>query len=467
MSVNAERITNSKKQLKAIIEKLNNVPEKQKEKAKKSIEMCRECLKDAPATDTPVYIHITGTDKSFKTSYLLDLFDNDELRKIFSVTSHNRSENTAVPCLVEPCADVDQIIIKQVSISSKKTIRDHITKQQFSRLYDLANGATPDDYLIQILIPADTTPMKLPVIEYPGIKEGADALADQRETHKTFQKNMLQTLAKYPGFLVACFQHKISIPFGHPMDIILTKYGEFLRGSNPNQKLPLIVSMQGESAVAGYCGNTNVEKDIQNDFASYHSFDTKIQLVNPCNLDYPVKFSTPGLHVEKWIKKLSRYKNVLEIQNLILKDGGIAWSRKLLEDVCKNSSIQEALDNLFLKPWIMESEDCYDLALECYNEIENYDEVAEIKEKIRKTILNETYRPLRYFFNHEMEYLRDNLIDNHREFWCNIFSQYYAQFIQDDQRCNAIASVLWDNIVKRVDADNKGFLGTREKDLPY
>ncbi|MEA1969473.1 MAG: hypothetical protein U9N77_14795, partial [Thermodesulfobacteriota bacterium] len=54
-----------------------------------------------------------------------------------------------------------------------------------------------------------------------------------------------------------------------------------------------------------------------------------------------------------------------------------------------------------------------------------------------------------------------------REFWCNIFSQYYAQFIQDDQRCNAIANVLWDNIVKRVDADNKGFLGTREKDLPY
>ena len=467
MSINSRKVDNLKIQLKAVIEKLSSFPEDHGKNAQKHIDMCETCLKNAPATDTPIYVHITGTDKSFKTSYLLDLFDNDELRKIFSVKSHNRSENTAVPCLVEPCDQVEKINVRQTAISSKKIIREHLTRQQFKRLYDLAEGAQPDDYLIHILIPSDETPMKLPVIEYPGIKTGADALKEHQKIHRIFQDNLIQTLRNYPGFLVACFQHKISIPYGHPMDIILTKYGEILKNTLNTKKLPLVISMQGESAVSAYCGNTDVENDIKNDFASYYNFDTQIQLVNPCNFDFPVKFTTPGPYAEKWIAKLSRYKNVVEIQNLILQDGGISWSRKLLEDICDSSSIQDALDILFLQPWIMESEECYSLAVECCSEIENYDEVTEIRENVRQAILRETYRPVRYFFTQEMAYIGEDLVDDHKTFWCTIISQYFNQFIHDDERCRSIADVLWNQMVQRLDAENKGFLGTREKDLPY
>jgi len=227
MILKQDRIMRLKDDIENILKKFENIDEKQEVQA--SVTLCKECLDTVPEVDIPVYVHIIGTDKSFKTSYLLDLFDNNELRQLFGVKVNNTSENTAVPCLIEPSDKVSKVTIRQLSISSKKVINKNVSPELFSRLYDLSKGAVPNDYLIQILVPSNKTVMRLPVIEYPGIKQGADALEEQKYLHKTFQANLVQNLVKFPGILVACFQHKIAIPLGHPMDIILKKYGQTLK----------------------------------------------------------------------------------------------------------------------------------------------------------------------------------------------------------------------------------------------
>jgi len=504
MSLRLTRIMRLKENIEQVLNKLLNVPSDQKSKAVYAIEKCQECLVSVPPADTPVYVHIIGTDKSFKTSYLLDLFDHKELRDLFSVKIHNTSENTAVPCLVEPSEKVKQITIRQLSISSGAVMQENLSSESFGNLYDLSRGAVPDDYLLQVLLPAQQTPMKLPVIEYPGIKEGADAAKEQKTLHKTFQQNLIQNLIRFPGILVACFQHKVAIPPGHPMDIILKKYGEILNtddswqnlpssplsqmerdrerqdyarydvdstvkkyGEVSKHKLPLIISFQGASAITGYCGNTNVEKDIATDFRSYKAFDTTIQLINPYNHAYPLLFGTPGPYVDSWIRNLSRYKDVYEIHQQITLDGGVGWSRALLEDICHNSHIQEALDNIFLRPWIMESEACIAKSNEILSEIETYDEVAEISEKMRCSIINGRYRSIRNFFKNELAISGDGVVENHQRFWSSIFYQYLSQFFDDNARSSSIAKILWHNLEQRLDPEHKGFLGTREQDLPY
>lgn len=463
---NQDRLMQLQKEIESIMDMLGDVPSQHRDKAQAVIDQCRACINTMPAVDTPVYIHITGTDKSFKTSYLLDLFDNDDLRDAFSVKMRNTSENTAVPCLVEPSSGVDAIIISQVSIRTGKVMQNQLTPKQFRRLYDLSFGAEPNDYLIRISIPADQTPMIRSVIEYPGIKEGADSVPRQKERHRIFQENMLATLVRYPGILVACFQHKIAIPIGHPMDAILKKYGDVLKTDFAHHKLPLVLSLQGDSAVASYCGNTNVEKDLQNDFKSYKAFESVIQLVNPFNGEYPVSFIPPGPHVDAWIGNLSKYKDLEQIKKEILKDGGVSWSRKMLDRLCTTSHIREALGNMFLAPWIKEAVAVHSRAVDVYHGINNYDEVTQIKERVRKAILNETYQPLRHFFNAELSYTHDGIIVDHQVFWTTIFSQYLGQFFQDPQRSQAISKGVWDVLTHKLDPENKGFLGTREPDLP-
>ena len=467
MRFNESRLVRLRDSISNIIEKLKATPARQRERASSAITACQECLDHVPATDTPVYVHIMGTDKSFKTSYLLDLFDHGDLQELFSVKAHNTSENTAVPCLVEPSDTVNRIVIRQLAISTGQIMRDDISPDLFGKLYDLSQGAVPGDYLLQVLVPADQTPMTLPVIEYPGIKEGADALEAQRSLHQTFEKNLVDNLIRFPGILVACFQHKIAIPVGHPMDIILKKYREVLNTGPMEHKLPLVVSLQGESAVAGYCGNTHVEKDIETDFKSYTAFDTVIQLVNPCNDRYPVKFGEPGPYVEGWISRLSRYRDLQEIQENITLDGGIAWSRKLLATICSEETIREALDIIFLMPWITRAEECLSQSMATLNEIETYDEVAEVKEKMRRIIVQGGYRSIRTYFNNELATQADGIVEDHDRFWSDIFSQYLMQFFEDDEMCRRVAQALWRNLRQRLDGGNKGFLGTREEDLPF
>ena len=467
MNADQDRLKGVYRAIESLIDKLARVPANHLERTREITELCRETLKSVPSTDTPVYIHVTGTDKSFKTSFLLDLFDNDELRKLFAVKMRHTSENTAVPCLVIPSSEVAAITISQVCITTGAVLRMDLNQNQFNRLYDLSSGAQPDDYLLRIEVPSGATPMTVPVIEYPGIKEGADAMDEQKKLHQTFQSNMLDTLVKFPGILVACFQHKIAIPPGHPLDAILKKYGTILKTGRSLHKLPLVLSMQGESAIASYCGNTNVEHDIANDFKSHTDFETLVQLVNPCNREYPVTFGEPGPHVDAWIRNLSRYQNLDEIKEQIMIDGGIAWSRRTLKDLCTSSHIQDALSSLFLRPWISEASAVHARALDCLYDIENHDEVEEIKERMRRAIINDSYQDLRSFFTSELAYAHGGIISNHEDFWTTIFAGYLEQFFRDSDRSKAISRIMWQNLRQRLDPEDKGFLGTREEDLPH
>lgn len=467
MNASPDRLKHLRREMESIIRQFTLLPETHRERARNIIEQCTKSLEAAPSLDTPVYVHITGTDKSFKTSYLLDLFDNDELRQLFSVKIRTTSENTAVPCLVEPSEQVDALGVSQVSISTGEIIQDHLTPEEFNSLYDLSGGAEPDDYLIRIEIPAHATAMDLPVIEYPGIKEGADSTDRQIVLHRKFQENMMACLVKFPGILVACFQHKVFIPKGHPMDAILKKYGDALKTNFAHHKLPLVLSLQGESAVASYCGNTNVEQDIQSDFKSFTDFDAVVQLINPCNSEYPVHFIPPGPFVDGWIQRLSKYRNLDEIIEHIRHDGGISWSRQLLKNLCTTSYIREALDNIFLKPWITEATGLLARAIDTYHEIAGHDEVAEIRERMRRTIVDDAYQSLRQIFEDELSYTHENIIIDHPEFWISVFSNYLDQFFQEEKRSKAIAGAMWDRLFQRIDPEKKGFLGTQETDVPY
>ncbi len=467
MNANPDRMMQLQQELESIADQLQSVPESHKTKAQNALDRCLECLKSVPVVDTPIYIHVTGTDKSFKTSYLLDLFDNDELRRFVSVKLRTTSENTAVPCLVEPSEAVSELKADQVSISTGKTLRENLNPKQFTRLYDLSSGAEPEDYLIRIRIPAASTPMELAVIEYPGIKEGADAMERQQELHRKFQEDMMACLVKFPGILVTCFQHKVAIPPGHPLDAVLKKYGNALRTNFSHHKLPLVLSLQGETAIASYCGNTNVEQDIQSDFQSYKSFDTVIQLVNPSNTEYPVKFAPAGPHVDAWIRSLSRYRDIEEIREHITLDGGISWSRRLLKELTTTSYIREALNNLFLKPWMLEANEILVRARDCYHDISNYDEVKELKERMRQAILAESYQTLRQAFEAELAYAHQGVVADHQGFWTAVFSQYLGQFFDDAETVAQMAENFWAQLFKRLDPDHKGFLGAREKDIPY
>ncbi|MCA1787335.1 MAG: hypothetical protein LC657_15280, partial [Desulfobacteraceae bacterium] len=124
-----DRLLKIQNSINEVVQQLAGMPVRQAHRVDKVIERCQMCLKTAPDTDTPVYIHITGTDKSFKTSYLLDLFDNDALRGLFAVKQRNTSENTAVPCLVEPVSWTDAVVVSQVSISTGNVIRDQLTQE--------------------------------------------------------------------------------------------------------------------------------------------------------------------------------------------------------------------------------------------------------------------------------------------------------------------------------------------------
>ncbi len=489
MNASPEQILRLKRQLEDIMEQLKGLSPANETAAAPGldssqrafqtacIDQCRECLSLVPATETPVYIHIIGTDKSFKTSYLLDLFGNDELRTIFRIKERNTSENTAVPCLVEPHEDAEHIQMDQVSITTGETIMENLDHERFAQLYDLASGAVPDDYLIRIRVPKNQTPMRIPVIEYPGIKEGADARKSQRDNHQAFQNNMMSCLVRFPGIFVACFQHKVSIPVGHPLDAVLKKYGEVLKTNYAHEKLPLVISLQGETAIAGYCGNTNVLEDLANDFQSYRNFDATVQLVNPSNDQYPVKFADPGPHVEEWIAQVSRYTDVEQIREQILLDGGISWSRGMLKEICTTSHINQALHNLFFSPWISGAENTLSRANECFHSIKSHDEVSSLKEKMRQAILNQTYQYLDDIFEAEFgprlrEYtdpahLRDaDTIEDQEAFWTFIFTQYLEQFLEDRQRSANIAKVMWESLHQRLDPSNKGFLGARTSDIP-
>ncbi len=467
MNASPESVAQLQEQLEAVTEQLGSVPANHTETAEPHIERCKKCLGAVPSTDTPVYIHIIGTDKSFKTSYLLDLFANDDLRKVFSLKARNTSENTAVPCLLEPDDQVSRIQADQVSISSGRVLRENLDQKQFTRLYDLASGATPDDYLIRIKIPKSQTPMDIPVIEYPGIKEGADARERQKKLHQAFQNNMMSCLVRFPGILVACFQHKVSIPVGHPLDAVLQKYGHVLKTNYSHHKLPLVVSLQGETAIAGYCGNTNVMEDLASDFQSYQNFDSVVQLVNPCNLEYPVHFSDPGPHVDTWIREISRYTDLTEIKEHISLDGGITWSRAMLREICTTSYIREALHNLFFKPWLVDAQKTLTLAQDCFYSISSYDEVNALKEQMRKAVINETYQSLNDIFETELGFTDDGMVTDHEHFWISVFSQYLGQFFEEKPRVAAIAQGMWDCLQNRLDPLGKGFLGARTKDIPF
>ena len=470
MRKHAERVNKLETDLRELINGLDKVPQQQQQRADNLRTKIETFLSSVPSLDTQKYIHIIGLDKSFKTSYILDLFDNDILRDILNVREATTVEHTAVPCLILP-AETQTIQLQKWSLETKQVLKSDMSPIEFRNAYDLQENARPDNYMLCIKIPQDKTPMKMPVIEYPGIKKSADASADQRALHEVFRKNMVLALRQFPGLLVACFKDKVYIPEGHPLATILQEYAHHLKTDYIQHKLPLVLSMHGELVITSYCGNSNVPEELEKDFQSHERFDTKIQLIHP---KYPrrkeIVFAPKGPNVDEWIHALSSYKDLDEIKTTVNKDGGISWSRKFLQDFCAESHLQEALDNIYLSPWIATAEKLYAEIASEFESIRSFDVAQNTRKKMQTLLVSGKYKPLRDCFMNKWKNQPQQQQEpqkHQQALWETTFVEYFSQFEFGDGVCQEIAKDLWQSLMTLTNPSKGDFLATKPQDVPY
>lgn len=477
----AEQVKKQCRELEHYIKLLEQTPPQQQRHAQELIARCRAQLEKTPKLDQPIFVHVIGTNKSYKTSYILDLFQHDGLRNTIRVAEATADEHTAVPCLVQPDEKAKQLTIQRLSLETGEVMGD-VDPTDFKYHYDLTEGVEPSSYMLRVLLPIDETPMKLPVIEYPGMKSGADMSPEEEERHKIFVQNMKQALRLFPGFFVACFQPRLDLPKDHPVDTILKHYAQSLNTDYQEHKLPLIISLQGVDAVRNYCGSTNVMENIRNDFKSYELFATKLQLVNPSYKGQrPIDFPAKGSYVDEWIQKVSDYNNIEEIYAAIKADGGIGWSRQYLQHICEGSHIYEAVDNIFLRSWITETEQLQMEIATAYDAIKSYDLVRETRKKIHQLIQKGEYTSLREYFEKRLSDQPVKTYADLEKLWLGVLMTYIEQFF-DAQTCAPLASALWEMLLFRLDPDNyavgqngfgendpgkRRFVATRSEDVPY
>jgi len=451
-----------------IKQQFEELPAHQKNTVKFFIKESDDWIKKIPSAGRPVYVHIIGLDKSFKTSYVIDLIGNEDLREWFDVKSHTTTEHTAVSCLIRPSDKVTKIVARQIFFNNERS-PIKLTLETFKSLYDFEEGAKPGEYMLEIFIPKDNSKIKIPIIEHPGMKKGADESDKQKKIHEQIRKNMLRALQRFPGIFVACFRDKVNIPQGHPIDTILQQYSKFL--STPEHKLPLILSLQGESAITSYCGNTNVLGDIKKDFKSYESFNTTVQLVNPSHKGQrPVNFGEKGKYVDEWIKELSKYESINNIYEYIKNNNGINYSRNLLGTICNNSHIRETIDNIYLAPIIEKCEEFYNSMSVKYEEIRTIDIVKDTREKLRKILLDGEYKTLRSCFeekcnkNGSKEF---SDLQTLQAFWTDVLNDYLRQLVEKENICKIIANTTWKSLYEMLDPKKQGFSITGYNDAIY
>ncbi len=446
------------------LRRLERLPELERTTEKNLIEQGKRLLERLPQETQPVYIHVIGIDKSYKTSYVLDLFDNTELRNLIPLPMATSSEHTGVPCLIEPDEKVDQLKIEKLSLDEQSPFTpDAVPRDQFTNLYlfDPKKVARTQRYMLRVYIPAKAVQFKLPVIDYPGMKRGPEEVKEQASLHEAFRTEMPLVLGKFPGIVVACFDRKVEIPYGHAMETILEKYRESLKA---NLRLPLVLSQQGAKAIETYCGDTKVLEDIKKDFQSYTLFDTTIQLVNPRHSDYPVHFREEGPYVDEWIQTLSQYGDLGEIKKEIERDGGIEWSRKFLSRLARKEHLREAITRVYMGPWINDSKKFLELANGEYIRIISRHKGVETQERIRELLRSAKYKTIRDCFKEEFKSeFESNDQTIQEQLWKRVIAEYLQQFFDKQIDCTGIAEDVWTELIKRLDPQHQGFLATRKK----
>jgi len=431
---------------------------------------CDDLLRDMPGLDTQIYVHVIGVPKALKTSYVLDLFKSQKLAEILDVKDASNSEHTACPCLISLIDG--PTTLERCGLELGDTPYD-ITIPEFHQLYQVPeNRVVTGGYLLKVnLSKADADPNApiFPVIEYPGIEDSDDAEIKQKDLHDVFQMDMMRTMMRYPGIVVACFETNVRLPNGHP----LIDYKNFLAQYNQHVRPPLVLSLNGVKAVAGFCGNTNVLNDI-GQYKAFKLFDLKIQLINPNphNISrYRLSkddFPKPGEHVLDWIQKLSDYENIEHVKTEIDKDGGVSFSRNMLSKMTQQEEIRDIVDRIYLTPWLEKAKKAVKDGTQWIEAMRTYNHKKELKRRIHDKVAKSDYDTIDALYEEEK---RDRpsynntptYQDDIKAFWIKLVLRYFQQFFSSDEfaktgrnappasaACQEAATQVVDDLLKKL-----------------
>ena len=447
---------------------------------------CDELLRDMPGLDTQIYVHVIGVPKALKTSYVLDLYKSPKLAEILDVKDASNSEHTACPCL---------ITLTDAPTTLEKCGLDlgdspyEIGISEFHQFYQVpADRVVDGGYLLKVNLSradADANAPTFSVIEYPGIEDSDEAEIKQKDLHDVFQADMMHTMRRYPGIVVACFETNVRLPNGHP----LIEYKNFLAQYNQHVRPPLVLSLNGVKAVAGFCGNTNVLNDI-GQYKAFKMFDLKIQLINPNphNTDRyrlsKADFPNPGPHVLDWIQQLSDYQDIERVKTEIDKDGGVSFSRDMLAQMTQQAEIRDIVDRIYLTPWLEKAKQVVEAGQQLLGIVRSYDYQAEIKQKIRTKVTENDYKTIEALYQDDKR-SRPNYANSSdyqkaiKEFWITLVAKYFQQFYgavepqkpgrnppEPAAGCLAIATTVVDDLLKKLNGNSTKwqFLYAKDED---
>jgi hypothetical protein len=436
------------------------------------IKQCKGLLQEMPGLDKQIYVHVVGVPKALKTSYVIDLFGKSaELIQILNVEERDSlDEHTACPCLITltdgptKLEKIEPLVSKEVSVD------------EFHRLYQVPKerSTVKGGYLLKVSLSrtsAGANAPTFPVIEYPGVEHSDEAKDQQKGMHEVFRRDMIETMKDYPGIVVACFVTNVNLPVGHP----LTEYKNFLATHNSAIRPPLVLSLNGATAVSGYCGKTNVLESIGN-YKAFEQFTLKIQLINPNphNIDrHRLRdFPSAGPHVVEWIKKYSDYADVGDIHKQIKEDGGIGFSKQMLTKMTQSSDIRDVVDRIYLSPWLNKAKPLVSQGRDLIEKVKSYDHHLEVEKYILNKVAKNNYKTTDQLYE-ERKAKRPSSPSNSekyqqdiKDFWITLVMDYFKQFSakdeegsvqEDDGKCRNIVIAIIEGLLEKINDGSRSW----------
>lgn len=426
---------------------IKNQPDRFLQKYSLDIQEAEQLISDTPDQKLDIFIHIVGIPRSMKSSYVLDLYDNEELRDHLSIPEDSDNDHTACPCIIYPTQDLKSIKIRKVLFSDFSSV-EITNKQSFNKLYTVSEEYSNESYLIRIDLPEDQCKFKYPVIEYPGIEGVAHGAEEKQVFYEKVKRETIKCMKKHPGILLACFRNtKLGIHENHPISIFIENYKNILNQKRKTRKLPLVISYNGRGAIRTSCSNnTDLVKLLNDDFKKHNDFDTKIQLINPnnSNEDYQIKLKSLDENnrenINDWISRFSQYNSYEDLKTEVEKDGGLAYSRRFLSELLNSNNITESIALFFHADWLEGARKKINAFEEIEETISKWNDIKNIEKHVKEMVLqyaSQQYKTAKelYIQNPPKLTPEDNPINdaqNITNYWQDIIIKYYEQFIPSE-----------------------------------
>ncbi|MBU0477211.1 hypothetical protein KKC91_01385 [bacterium] len=439
-------------------------------------------IKKEPDLSWITCVHVIGEARAMKSSFILDLFDNPDLRTHLNIIDDSAHDHTACPCMVIPTEEMQQSIsIERVNIFNLEEKSEVRGIHKFQELYALPRDKeklteTAGGYFLKIFLPREKCKFPHVVIEYPGIDSKKYQSAEKEVLYNRLQEEFKALIEKIPGFVVACFEKKIDVPDKHPLDTFVKSYkNSFGKGA---QRLPLIFSFNGSGAIRTYCsGNSDLINLIDSNFSIHDEFDTRVQLINPNYQKYPIIWpdiaNSNREIINTWISKFSNYKNYENLSSHIEKDGGFEYSRELLSKLVEDEELSDSIGLIFHNKWLEEGEEILSGLVRIRKDMDEWDDVKRIIEHIRKRLsnyVNNPYLSVKETYHNNNRDFSSNTLDSfqeknsHRNLWLKTIADYYLQFVSEDicldteaaqKKLTKIANEILDDVLTYYSGSNK------------